>query len=250
MSTHRYDWKRSRPRATDPVFRPALMRAGVPVGTSVITDGLPPVYNQGQCGSCTANAAAVLWRHALYREHLPDLAPSRMFDYYNERVLQGTVALDSGATVRDALQALMQFGTVPETDWPYTEPFAAKPLADLYAQATHHVQSYARVAQQPAAVFAALASGHVVQFGFEVFASFESDAVASSGVVPMPDTAGEALLGGHSCAIIGIGGAASQVRVRNSWGGDWGMAGDFLMPFDYLFDPQLAGDFWIINYET
>ena len=38
--------------------------------------------------------------------------------------------------------------------------------------------------------------------------------------------------------------------VRNSWGSDWGLNGYCLMPFEYLLNPQLAGDFWTVRSVT
>ena len=57
---------------------------------------MPPVYDQGQLGSCTANAIC-----AAIGFDLPGFVGSRLFVYYNERVLEGTVNTDAGAFLRD-----------------------------------------------------------------------------------------------------------------------------------------------------
>lgn len=85
-----------------------------------------------------------------------------------------------------------------------------------------------------------------MNLGFTVYESFESQDVASTGVVPMPGT-DEQALGGH--AVVGVGYDDSQQRfiVRNSWGDAWGMKGYFTIPHDYLANRDLSDDFWAIR---
>ena len=94
-----------------------------------------------------------------------------------------------------------------------------------------------------------LALGHPFTFGFSVYDSFDSAQVASSGVVPLPDRA-ERLLGGHAVYAVGYDMEARYFIVRNSWGPDWGQAGDCLMPFDFVGNPDLACDVWMVLAEV
>jgi C1A family cysteine protease len=103
---------------------------------------------------------------------------------------------------------------------------------------------YRRVTQSTLGVKRALALGYPVIFGFTVYESFESEAVANTGRVPMPDPS-EDLLGGH--AVLAIGYTSEHVIVRNSWGGNWGDGGYFYMPWAYLLDRNLADDLWLID---
>jgi hypothetical protein len=59
----------------------------------------PPVLEQLSIGSCTAIAIANCYKFLLLRENLPIFSPSRLFIYYNQRVLQGTIDRDSGALI-------------------------------------------------------------------------------------------------------------------------------------------------------
>ena len=91
-----------------------------------------------------------------------------------------------------------------------------------------------------------LASGYPFVFGFSVYASFESAAVATTGHAPMPKPK-EALLGGHAVGAVGYDDAKQWFIARNSWGPKWGLAGYFTLPYEYLLDENLSDDFWTIR---
>src|SRR5439155_20859076 len=91
-----------------------------------------------------------------------------------------------------------------------------------------------------------LASGFPFGFGFTVYESFESTAVARTGKVPMPGTR-EKVLGGHAVCAIGYRDSDRTFLCRNSWGTKWGMRGYFTIPYAYLTDQDLAADFWTIR---
>jgi len=89
-------------------------------------------------------------------------------------------------------------------------------------------------------------SGYPFVFGFTVYQSFESQQVASTGVVPMPSPS-EQTVGGHAVMAVGYDDSQQQFIVRNSWGTGWGMAGYFTMPYAYLIQSNLSDDFWTIR---
>ena len=50
------------------------------------------------------------------KQHAPQVfAPSRLFIYYNERVMEGTVNSDSGAQIRDGIKSVGQARRLPRT---------------------------------------------------------------------------------------------------------------------------------------
>ncbi|HYB40436.1 MAG TPA: C1 family peptidase, partial [Candidatus Methylomirabilis sp.] len=214
-----------------------------------LTSSCPPVYDQGQLGSCTANAIGAAIQFDQMKEKLPDVfTPSRLFIYYNERVIEGTVQSDSGAQIRDGIKSVAKQGGCPEKLWPYDiAKFTDKPSAACYTEAAkHRVVSYQRVAQNANQMKGCLASGFPFVFGFTVYESFESDAVAKTGQVPMP-AHGEQVLGGHAVMAVGYDDHAQRFTVRNSWGTGWGHKGYFTIPYAYLLDRGLSSDFWTLR---
>lgn len=207
-----------------------------------------PVYDQGDLGSCTANAIAAAIEYQLRQQKLAEFTPSRLAIYYDERKIEGSIASDSGAMIRDGMKVVSKLGVADEHLWPYItdgDTFAQQPPATYYLAALERqVLQYERVEQTEKAIRTALAGGHPIVFGISVYESFESAAVEATGKVPLPKK-GEAMLGGH--AILMTGYAAKTVTFRNSWGVGWGKAGHGTLPFDYILDPDLAEDFWIIK---
>ena len=81
----------------------------------------PRVYNQGQIGSCTANAIAAAIEFDRKKQKLSDFIPSRLFIYYNERSIEHSIPLDNGAQIRDGIKSVAKEGACPETEWPYDD---------------------------------------------------------------------------------------------------------------------------------
>jgi hypothetical protein len=208
----------------------------------------PPVYDQGQLGSCSANAIGGAFQFELMRQKAPDFVPSRLFIYYNERSIENTIDKDSGAQIRDGIKSVANLGVCPETSWPYVvSEFAVKPFAVCYTDALKHTAvSYERIAQQLDQMRGCLADGFPFVAGFTVYSSFEGPVVAKNGILGMPQ-ASESVVGGHAVLVVGYDDAAKTFLVRNSWGPNWGQAGYFTMPYDYLTNENLASDFWTIR---
>jgi C1A family cysteine protease len=213
----------------------------------------PAVYNQGELGSCTANAIGAAHQFEQVRGCLrgsvaESFVPSRLFIYWNERKIEGTVDQDSGAMLRDGIKSVVRQGVCPESEWPYvTSRFTRKPSIKCYRHALdHQVLKYQRLRQTITDFQVCLAAGHPFVFGFSVYESFETQSVAKAGVVPMPGP-GERLLGGHAVMAVGYDSQSLQFIVRNSWGEAWGDKGYFYMPFKYLVNSDLSADFWTIT---
>ena len=164
--------------------------------------------------------------------------------------MEGTVATDSGAQIRDGVKSLNNLGACSEKLLPYIiADFAQKPPKKDYTSAKKNViSSYQRLDNTNIDnLRQALATGNAFVFGFTVYDSFESDVVAKTGILPMPNLKKEKVLGGHAVCAVGYDDAKKRILIRNSWGADWGLNGYFWMPYAYITNTNLADDFWTIN---
>lgn len=249
----KYGWRPDLPDQRDFLYAapPATLTA-LPAKVDLRSDApaLPEVYDQGELGSCTANATAAAVQYARRKQtQQGDFTPSRLFIYYNTRAIEGTVSTDSGAQLRDTMRAVSKLGVcTSETHWPYQiVKFTDKPTQEAFDFALdYQVVSYKRIAQNPSQMKGCLASGFPFVFGFTVYDSFESDAVAQNGIVPLPG-GNEGVLGGHAVLAVGYDDAKSTFIVRNSWGPKWGDGGYCYMPYAYLGNSTLATDFWTVR---
>jgi C1A family cysteine protease len=241
----RYGWIPDLPDQRDHLYAaPPEVVTALPAKVDM-RDKCPEVYDQGQLGSCTANAIAGGVEFDLLKQGSEDFMPSRLFIYYNERVIEGTVESDSGAQIRDGMKSVANQGVCPEDEWKYDiGEFTMKPPDNCYQDALDNkVTSYQRVPQTLTSLKGCLAHGNPVVFGFQVYETFESKEVASTGDVPLPTT-GEQLLGGHAVMAVGYDDSRARFLVRNSWGSKWGKDGYFTMPYPYLTESNLSSDFW------
>jgi C1A family cysteine protease len=245
---HSYGWSPDLPDHRDFLYAaiPRLLKA-LPAKMDLRSQ-CPPVYDQGQLGSCTANAIGAAYEFDQMKQHKKAFMPSRLFIYYNEREMEGTINSDSGAQIRDGIKSIAQEGVCPESDWPYDiAKFSAKPPSKAYSDAAKNkAVSYRRIARTLPEMKGCLAEGYPWVFGFTVYESFETAQVAKTGLVPMPASS-EQVLGGHAVLCVGYDDSQQRLIVRNSWGPGWAIKGYFLMPYAYLLDSNLSDDFWTIR---
>lgn len=268
-SLYKYGLRPDRKDPRDFIYKPAITKLPKNVD---LRPQFPMVYDQGQLGSCTANAGVGLreymeivsimgsiphnpsqmerkvrldyinqLRSVFEKKYVP---LSRLFLYWHTRNLEGTVDEDSGASLDDCMKVMKNIGICPEVDFPYDITKFKEPPGE---QANNHAPAYKISSYYRISDFehlkAALADGHPVIFGFYVYESFESEAVAKTGVCPKPKK-GEQLLGGHAVVAVGYEDTlwGGHVIIRNSWGPSWGKQGYFTMAYDVF--KQLVMDMW------
>lgn len=222
---------------------------------------LPPVFDQGRIGSCSANAiAAAVSFQKRNAGAMADFMPARLFIYYNQRAIERTTEVDTGGQIRNGLKSISQMGVCPESMWPYDDtpadevtrqfpgyaPAGIEPPEECYKVAINHASiSYLRITRSLSQMRACLAEGHPFIFGFEVYQSMY-DAGRPRRVVPLPSE-GERRRGSHVAMVVGYNDVRQRFLVRNSWGPDVHNRGHFLLPYSYLLDKNLSDDFWTVR---
>ena len=243
-SIKHYGWVPDRPDVRDYLYSAIKHVIKLP-GKIDLRQYCSLVENQGKLGSCTANALAGNLEFLDNRTDSIYEDVSRLFIYYNERILEDTIDYDSGASLRDGIKTLRKIGYCLEKTWPYIiERFTRKPSIKCYQEAKKHIiESYHRIETLPE-MFTCLTEGYPFVFGFTVYEGFQTQRVAKTGVVDMPKKK-EKAIGGHAVMAVGYNQKAKRFLVRNSWGKNWGKEGYFTMPYEYL--ETLAADFWTIR---
>lgn len=223
-----------------------------PIKTVYLSDNyvLPAPYDQGRLGSCTGNGIAFLIHFDLLNKHSQSGAnpflPSRLFIYYFEREIEGTILNDAGAQIRDGIKVVAKWGTPPEDLWPYDiDMFSMKPSDQAINEALKfQALSYRSVDNTNKELLVnTLMDGYPIVFGMTIYKSFPS---AAQGIIPYPRTS-EKILGGHCMSIVGYSLEYDAFIVRNSWGPLWGQNGYCRIPAAYICNRSLARDFWIIK---
>ncbi|MBL0388393.1 C1 family peptidase [Tumebacillus sp. ITR2] len=234
------------------MFRTAIFNTPEALPKAVdLRDKCSPVVDQGQLGSCTANAmASGLREYLLLRSGQPFTPLSRLFLYWHEREMEGSLNEDAGAQIRDGMKVLNKVGVCPEADYPYAiDHFKDKPTSQAEKDAAlYRIGEYHRIASL-SLLKAALAQGLPVVIGFAVYDSFESKEVAATGIVPMPDAETEQMLGGHAVLAVGYDDEGGHVIIRNSWGEGWGDEGNCYFPYEmwdynHILQSPIVFDMW------
>ncbi len=205
---------------------------------------MPPVYDQGSQGSCGPNSLCGILQFLAMMQQLSDQSlQSRAFVYWITRQLMGTTDQDSGVDNPTMLKALKQFGYIPDTEMPYNDQdYTTQPSSQDYADALPHaVDGYAGVDQNEQTISASIAAKQPVLFGFTVYESMLSQQVARTGMVPMP-TGRDRVAGGHDVVLVGYDSTKRLYKFRNSWSISWGQNGYGFFPYDYVLNPNLAGE--------
>lgn len=250
---YKFGWKKDNPDERD--FKYSSLKrqefAGPLPDKVDLRKYMPTVYDQGNLGSCTANAIAGALAYLRYKDNnLADWSPSRLFIYYYERVLEDSIKEDSGAQIRTGIRVVGEQGAPPEEFWPYNiDLWTCDPPSNVDMEGyKYRALNYYRVDWTDLnEVRSCLAAGFPIVFGFMVYPNFNSDMCAKTGYLQMPNKKRERPDGGHAVLLCGYDESKELFLVRNSWGERWGQRGYFWMPYEYVTDTELSDDFWTIR---
>lgn len=247
MPKYKYGWKQQPRDDRDLMYSVAKPTAGLSA-TSDLRDTFPPCYDQLQTSSCTGNGTVGALQSAQTRAQLPLVMLSRLFAYFNGRVLEAGQDTDGGANIRDVIKSCNLYGIVEESLWPFDpNKVTTKPSDEVYEEAiADQIHFYAGVdLTNPDNVKIALCHGIPVVFGVPVYSYMESDEMAKTGILQMP-AEGEQPIGGHCMVICGHDDSTQLYWVRNSWGPGWSIFNGYLkIPYNYI--SQLGSDGWAIR---
>jgi C1A family cysteine protease len=208
------------------------------------------IENQGQIGSCVANAVAGAYEYLVKRHRGESYDVSRLFIYYNARSLSGIAHVDNGTHVRDAIESLKLHGACSERTYPYIHELVnQKPHEEAYQEAASFlVHSVDKIETRLETWKTRLAEGHPIIFALLLFDSFDN--YNQNGLIPMPSSKDHKRNShsAHAMLCVGYSEPDRVFIVRNSWGKNWGKDGYCYIPYDYLINQNYnLEDNWIIK---
>ena len=204
------------------------------------------IEDQQHLGSCTGHAIVGAFELMLKKQN-PDsfVDLSRLFVYYNARLIEGVVNNDDGAYVRDAIKAVNQYGVCKEELWPYVlNLYSVTPPAECYEDAKNRVIDRYYKLQNLHDILDALNADHPIVTSIEVYTNFEKLESTSDYVLKLPEST-DTLLGAHAITLVGYDQTKRLILARNSFGDNWCMQGYFWISFDYV--EKHVMDSWIFD---
>jgi len=203
-----------------------------------------PVENQYNVGSCSANAVVSNLEFLEIKQGFNYTDLSRLFVYYNARLITNTHHLDDGSNISANFEAIKKYGVCSENNYPYNVSLVnRRPSWSAYQEAFKHsiTQSY-RLSNSGQSrhddILKCLKSCHPVVFGMDVYESFRE----TKNIINIPQS-NEKLLGGHAMLIVGVDLNLKLYTIRNSWGADFGENGYCYASFD-MIDKYANYEFW------
>lgn len=208
-----------------------------------------PIKNQGNLGSCTGHAfsSSIEWIFRKYLNKQPVLSP--LYLYAKELIADGDFPNDAGSTGVTGCNVSIANGCCEDSFYPDSSQTIERPTAAMDSNAAQYRLGAYHGLTGSVVALTVLGNGTPwpVEIGFSVYESFESQAVATTGIMPIPASE-EQLLGGHETLIVGYDiGQVPTIRpvqcgpaflVQNSWGTAWGLDGFFWMPRAILDAPD------------
>lgn len=225
--------------------------------------------NQLTKGACTGEMGAEvrellyckLWLFEKDKSVLPDdFIASPDFVYLENLKADGDLGNDAGSTIHQTFVTLNQKGVCLESQDPYdVSNVSTPPTSEQEAAALVYKGGSYHNLPDLITMKSCIASGYSCGGGIDVYDSFESSDLSTTGFMPMPGP-DESLLGGHAQHFMDYDdtmqfpdGSQGGFFVQNSWGDQWGISapnrtdrGCYWMPYVYVQQGHV-NDVWMIH---
>ena len=244
-----FSYNKSKKDSRDHIYKTANVSNVSNVSSIDLRKLFSNIENQETIGSCTGNAIVGILEYLNKKNKNINIELSRLFIYYNERLLEGTVNYDAGAEIRSGIKACNIYGFCSEKLCPYDiKKFKIKPTEESYLEASKHKAVSYQCILNFNDMKKALIDKNPVVIGFDVYSSFNK--INKNGIMSYP-LKYERYLGGHAVVIVGFDDNYLNKKgyfiCRNSWGEKWGDKGYFYMPYEVIKNTNMSWDFWIIT---
>jgi len=202
------------------------------------------VYEQGKIGSCSACALCSIFEY----DSTNNFKGSRLFLYYNERLIINETNKDEGAFIKDGIKSLELYGLCNENDWKYIiENVYTKPDDNAYLNAKqNYLINAINITNDIQIIKDWLNKNEPIAVGIAIYSNFMNYNSAKTGLISLPSN-NDKLLGGHAVVICGYDDYKQLFILRNSWGKYWGDNGYFYLPYDYIKNNNLCFELWLIT---
>lgn len=235
-------------------FKIKSTRVSTPLALPTHVDlrsGFSPITTQ-LYNSCTAEALVAAYCYGVIAQggRVNCTEMSRMFLYFQGRLIEGTTQQDDGAQIYSGVLTLLTSGLAEEMYWPNSSGIASRPPQIAYTNAIEHkAVNAALIDQTLESLRSTLAAGRPIVSGFLVFPSIQTVSVEKTGGILTPSEMERKQtqpLGGHAVVLVGYDDPTERFIFRNSWGTSWGEEGYGYLPYAYVVDPFLCRDNWVL----
>ncbi len=256
------NWVRNTIPATPDKQLQYKLSAKQPVIDLTTKKKFPPIYDQGYIGACTANVFAlafyfILLNNKEYSNFLnkTNFEPSRLWLYYQQRLIEGNLETDAGAQLYSGIIVLKTKGLCSERLYPYIQTkYKESPELYTYIEAINYkLDDYRILKQNLNDMKASIQLGNPFFFGIYLFKSKSQEkpdidliTKEKNWILPYP-TYNDDYVGGHAITAVGYDDDKKLMKIRNSWGENWGDKGHFYLPYEYILDSDFCADFYVIS---
>lgn len=176
--------------------------------------------------SSAANAFAGACEYILKRRSGKHVDISRLFIYYNGRIIdqRSLEVTDDGASKQNTALGMRKFGICEEHLWPYDENLLNRePPPHVYGAASRVTVVPLKLPRNLVAMKTCLANEVPFLIGIRLLDTATREVKANNGYISMPNPASltVAMTGTHAVLVVGYDDHTQHFIVRNSWGRDW-----------------------------